>query len=193
MTPELRHLCASLTRLVDPGVPEPVDPAALRRVAWMALVLDAVLVSGNIATRFALGPKCDAAVYEVFLAWNLPGHAVMLAALVTLLRSSCELPAVRGRLLIVLAAWAWTVAPARTIAHESKRTSMHRSSLTWPRYPRWTRIASCARCCASSVQRCVRISSAAIRLARCPPSWHSSWRAVKCRMRPSRVPTARSG
>ncbi|MCA9677065.1 MAG: adenylate/guanylate cyclase domain-containing protein [Kofleriaceae bacterium] len=102
----------ALTRLVDPGVPEPVDPAALRRVAWMALVLDAVLVSGNIATRFALGPKGDAAVYEVFLAWNLPGHAVMLAALVTLLRSSCELPAVRGRLLIVLAAWAWTVAPS---------------------------------------------------------------------------------
>jgi hypothetical protein len=39
---------ARLRRLVDPGVPEPVDPHALRRMLSFVLVLDLLLVASNI-------------------------------------------------------------------------------------------------------------------------------------------------
>jgi hypothetical protein len=96
-------------------VSEELPAASLLRIVRVALVVDLVLVVANIATRFALGAEADLAVYDVFLAWNLPGHAVVIAMLVSILRSRGALGAVAGRMRIMLAAAAWTAVAASWI------------------------------------------------------------------------------
>src|SRR5690242_12483374 len=61
-----------LRHLFDPGVPEPVEPASLLRMAKIMLCIDILVASGNIATRFMMPPGPDAGVYDVFLLWNVP-------------------------------------------------------------------------------------------------------------------------
>ena len=97
-----------LRALIDPGVPEPVEPHALRRFLGFVLVLDLLLVASNIANRWALGPEGDLDVYDVFLAINLPGHAVALTALVTALRSPMRIDELRLHMTAVIAGLAWT-------------------------------------------------------------------------------------
>jgi class 3 adenylate cyclase len=94
---------------VDPGVPEPVDPQAFLRLMRVTVVLDVLLVLGNVFTRFA-ATGAGRSVYDVFLLWNLPGHLVMLVCLASILRrGDGRLDAVRGRLHVAIAGGAWTV------------------------------------------------------------------------------------
>lgn len=100
-----------LLRLVRPDLPEPVEPAVLLRLLRLALIADLVVASGNVATRFGLGVDADPAVYDVFLAWNVPAHAVVIACLVSALRSDGDLDRIRGRVALAVIAAAWTIAP----------------------------------------------------------------------------------
>ena len=98
--------------LIDPGVPEPVEPGSLLRLLRIALGLDLLLVAGNLATRFGLGDGADLAVYDLYLATNLPAHAVILACVVSMLRSSGRIEELGGRLRATLAAAATTTVTA---------------------------------------------------------------------------------
>jgi class 3 adenylate cyclase len=98
-----------LRRLFDPGVPEPIQPASMRRMAKITLAVDVVVTSGNIATRYMLGPGGSADAYDVFLAWNLPAHVVLFAVLWSIARSSGRVEDIGGRLRLMLVAAAWTV------------------------------------------------------------------------------------
>ncbi len=68
-----------------PGVPEPVSPAALRRMAKLLVGLSVVLAPLQVLGRWLLATgrlheRVDMAGYDRFLAANLPGHAVAIAA-----------------------------------------------------------------------------------------------------------------
>jgi class 3 adenylate cyclase len=104
-----------LRQLFDPGVPEPVEPTSLRRIAKITLVLSLLLAAGNCATRFALPPGSNIAAYDVFLGFNLAGHAVVIAALASIVRSSGRIEEVGGRLRLMLVAAGWTVIPSTWI------------------------------------------------------------------------------
>jgi class 3 adenylate cyclase len=104
-----------LRQWFDPGVPEPIEPAALRRMAKITLGVVAVVASGNIATRFMLEPGANKPAYDAFLAWNLPGHALMCVALIAIIRSSARVEDVGGWLRLMVAGGAWTVIPATWI------------------------------------------------------------------------------
>jgi class 3 adenylate cyclase len=93
----------------DPGVPEPVEPASLRRMAKIALGVGILVASGNVATRFIIPRGPGAPAYDVFLLWNLPGHLVLATMLIAIVRSTGRLEDIGGRLRIALAAAAWTV------------------------------------------------------------------------------------
>src|SRR5689334_23908738 len=96
-----------LRQLFDPGVPEPVEPASVRRMATIMLGVDVLLAGGNIATRFMLPPGPDAGAYDVFLLWNVPGHIVFSLVLLSIIRSSGRLDELGGRLRIMITAGAW--------------------------------------------------------------------------------------
>jgi class 3 adenylate cyclase len=104
-----------LRHLFDPGVPEPVDPVALKRMAKITLVADVLIVAGNISTRFGFGADTDAAAYDTFLAWNIPGHVLLSAMLISILRSSGRIEDVGIQLRLMIAGGAWTVVPATWI------------------------------------------------------------------------------
>jgi adenylate cyclase len=103
-----------LRRWFDPGVPEPIEPAALRRMAKITLGVSLFVTVGNIATRFMMaGPH--RASYDVFLAADLPGHVVMAIALVAIIRSTARVEDIGGWLRIMIVAGATTVIPATWI------------------------------------------------------------------------------
>jgi class 3 adenylate cyclase len=101
-----------LRQLFDPGVPEPVEPASLRRIAKMTIAVSVLLAAGNVATRFRLPPGHNIAAYDFFLPLNLGGHAIIIATLASIVRSSGRLQDVAGRLRLMLAAAASTVVVA---------------------------------------------------------------------------------
>jgi class 3 adenylate cyclase len=101
-----------LRALIDPGVPEPVDTRALRRLVATTLVIDVLLVVVNIASRWALGPRGDVAAYDVFLAFNLPGHAVAIVAAVAVLRADRGFDELKRWLACMIAGLGWTMVVA---------------------------------------------------------------------------------
>lgn len=84
-------------------------------MAKITLGVDVLVSSGNVATRFGLGPGGSPGAYDTFLAWNLPGHLLLCVALISIIRSSGELEQVRGRLKLMIAAGATTVVGATWI------------------------------------------------------------------------------
>jgi class 3 adenylate cyclase len=98
--------------LIDPGVPEPVDARAFRRLLVTTLVLDLFLVATNIGSRWGLGPRGDVAAYDVFLAFNLPGHAVAIGGLIAALRSAKPFEDLRLTSALIIAGLGWTMVVA---------------------------------------------------------------------------------
>ncbi len=95
--------------MIDPGVPEPVDPASLRRLARVSMVLVALVAVGNVLSRWGMGAGGDPDAYDVFLALNLPAHAVSLGCLISISASSGRVEELGGRLRLLFASLAWTV------------------------------------------------------------------------------------
>ena len=103
---------ARLRALVDPGVPEPVDARGLRRLMAITIVLDLLLAGSNVAGRWAIGPEGDRAAYDVFLAFNLPGHVIGIAAMIAIVRSSGRVEEIGAWLAAGIAGLAWTMVVA---------------------------------------------------------------------------------
>jgi class 3 adenylate cyclase len=101
-------------RWFDPGVPEPIEPASVRRMAKIVLGVSLMVTAGNIATRFML-ESANTAAYDVFLAWDIPGHVVMAIALLAIIRSSARVEDIGGWLRVMIVAGATTVIPATWI------------------------------------------------------------------------------
>jgi predicted Ser/Thr protein kinase len=87
---------------------ERVEPRTLLRLARASVVLSVLMVLGNVATRFGM-PADSRGLYDAFLGWNLPGHAVILATFGSIVFTPRELERVRLRLVVGIVAAAWTV------------------------------------------------------------------------------------
>jgi predicted Ser/Thr protein kinase len=92
-----RRLVTFLRRLVYPVVPEPVSVTQWRRLAsllvWLPLLFVALNVFPVVAQKLGLGESRSGAArhYHVFLAVNLPGHALLIgASVLVLLRGARE-------------------------------------------------------------------------------------------------------
>jgi len=98
-----------LRELVVPDVAEAVEPRTLLRLARASIALSIVVAIGNTVTRFGAEPGEARALYDRFLAWNLPAHAILLASFASIVRSNGKLEDVLFRLRVGIAAGAWTV------------------------------------------------------------------------------------
>lgn len=105
-------MAAWLRELVVPGVAERVEARTVMRLAKATIALSIVVTVGNTVTRFGTAPGEARALYDGFLAWNLPAHAIVLASFVSILFSSGALEDVAWRLRIGIVAGAWTVVVA---------------------------------------------------------------------------------
>ncbi|MBI2392668.1 MAG: serine/threonine protein kinase [Deltaproteobacteria bacterium] len=101
-----------LREAIGPGAPAAVEPRTVLRAARASVVLGVVASFGNTITRFGVSPGEDRALYDRFLAWNLPAHAIIFVAFVSILRSSGRLEEVTWRLRAGLVGAAWVVVVA---------------------------------------------------------------------------------
>jgi len=102
-------------------VAESVDPRTVHRLARATIVLSVVMVFGNTITRFGMPAGPHRATYDVFLAWNLPAHAIVLATFGSIIFSPGDGASLRLRAGIFAGSWtvvvgSWLVGgPAATI------------------------------------------------------------------------------
>jgi class 3 adenylate cyclase len=86
-----------------PDVPEPVAPSSLRRATRYGALISVVLIVLNFCSRWTMPAGSDIAIYDRFLAINLPMQVVAGLLFYSVSRTSDPLAEAGGRLMVGLA------------------------------------------------------------------------------------------